>query len=174
VAARAMALTEFLSLSYRVEIICRDGIHYAFIPDIGVTASAASVDQTMSQLEIRKKEFFETQAALGRIDKIAVPSNDNIFRSLMPFFIKSATIGMIVAFVVAVGVTSISYTMREPLSKVIARSLHSGAAEVMSALDGSRGEQTKNALVETVEKMRPFVRELRPLVLELFPVQDLQ
>ena len=120
--------------------------------------------------------FYEKAGILNHLPEIN--GNETASKgilTLMPFFIKSATVALVGVILIVAANVSLTYTLREPARKA---GLKFGRATVKTFIAGindfsekeltpAREEEIRLALRNSIPKLKPYVDELRPLFQDL-------
>lgn len=153
-----------------------DGGFVLRIPALSLVAEAASLDTAWAALEADKTDLIERHRRVGAEGDLPRPEGPVSApdRAVRRFAIKAAIVAATASIMVAAAAFSFAYAVRDPLRKVGLKLGRSAIAQVEAGLRQAAAEELTPArqqdlrrlMAEAAPALKPYVRELRPLLAE--------
>jgi hypothetical protein len=170
---RGKAVTEYPVILGR----SADGGFVLRIPALSLIAEAARLEDAWVALEALKADLIERHRRIGALDDLPrptapEPSPDQ--RDLRRFAIKAAIVAATIGLLISVAAFSFAYAVREPLRKAGLKLGRTAIAQVeeglrqaaTAELTPARQQELRRLVAEAAPALRPYVRELRPILSE--------
>ncbi|NQV99236.1 MAG: hypothetical protein HQ483_06035 [Rhodospirillales bacterium] len=166
---------EFMGLPYIVEVEKREGRFFLVIPELSLVVSADDIATAFEALDRAKQELFEKHQELDRLADLPMPKKTvaraKLKKSLMPFFIKAATVAVVGAMLIGAANISIIYTLQTSPKKLALYANRVFTKNFVAEFDRLHREemtpekkaQIRAAIRSAIPILKPYAQELRPL-----------
>ncbi|ARJ65934.1 hypothetical protein WV31_09840 [Magnetospirillum sp. ME-1] len=146
------------------------------IPALSLVAEGDSLDAAWAALEAEKADLIERHRRVGALGDLPQPTGPASAseRDLRRFALKAAIVAGAASLIIAVAAFSFAYAVREPLRKAGLKLGRAAIAQVETGLRQAateeltpeRQQELRRLVAEATPTLKPYMRELRPLLAE--------
>jgi len=157
-------------LAYRVTLIERAGVHYAYVDELNLVAKASDPESAYAQVLTDKDTYLQRMCEMGLSDQVPRPSRlarrSDVRDGLSVFAIKTSIVGVIALILGLMSLPILDAFLVQRLASIpkgVVSTIDKGLDKVTAKLEGQSDEE--RALLN--EKLRARVRAIKPLYTEV-------